>query len=138
MKTLAGSVLVASSFAALPALAQVTKTIGAGLNSAAGGAGYGTGAVSTNQLPIIVGSLIGILLQLVGVLLLLYLIYAGFLWMTAGGDKGKVEKATTTIRNTIIGLVLIITAYSISGYILAQLSIAANVGTGTPTTPAGP
>lgn len=130
-------VFLATSCAALPAFAATAVgSITSGLTSAAGGAGYGSTAVTAEQLPVIVGSIINILLQLVGVLLLVYLIYAGFLWMTAGGDKTKVEKATLTIRNAIIGLVIIILAYSIAGYVVSELStVASGGGAGTQATP---
>jgi len=131
-----GLTLALGAVTALPVSAQVVTKIGAGLNSAAKGAGY-SGQTSAAQLPVIIGSIISILLQLVGVLLLGYLIYAGFLWMTAGGDKTKVEKATTTIRNAVIGLVIIVLANAIASYVLGSLNNAVSGGTTTqePATP---
>ncbi len=124
-------------FAAAPP--SVTSAIGSGLQSAAQGAGYvapGSESSQGNDLPRIVGSIIGILLQVTGVLLIIYLVYAGFLWMTAGGDKAKVEKATTTIRDAIIGLIVIALAYAIASYVVTQLGVAVNNGgTGTTQTP---
>jgi len=121
----------------LPVSAQVTGKIGAGLNAAAKGAGYNPSPTTADQLPIIIGSIISTLLSLVGILLLLYMLYAGFLWMTAGGDKAKVEKATTTIRNTIIGLLIIVLAYALTDYVLTQIGTATSGTTGTQVTPAG-
>lgn len=106
---------------ALPVSAQVVTKIGAGLRSAGTGAGY-QGTTTAGQLPVIIGSIISTLLSFVGVLLLCYLIYAGFLWMTAGGDKTKVSTATTTIRNAIIGLVIIMAAYAIADFVLTTLT----------------
>jgi len=34
------------------------------------------------------------------------LVWAGYSYMTAGGDEGKVTKATKTLTNAIIGLVI--------------------------------
>lgn len=115
---------------ALPVSAQVVTKIGAGLKTAGAGAGY-QGTASASSLPVIVGSIISTLLSLVGVLLLCYLIYAGFLWMTAGGDKSKVSEATTTIRNTIIGLVIIMAAFAIADFVLTQLSTGLSGGSTT-------
>lgn len=69
----------------------------------------------------IIGSIINVLLGFLGVVFLIILIYAGFLWMTAAGDKGKVEKAQDMIRQSIIGLVVIIAAFSISSFVLNSL-----------------
>ena len=70
-----------------------------------------------------------------GVVLFLYLLYGGFLWMTAGGDAGQVKTATAVIRNAIIGLVIITLAYSISYFIIQNLGTAvsqSSQGSGNP------
>jgi hypothetical protein len=74
-----------------------------------------------NALLNMIGNIINVILGFLGVILLIYILYAGFLWMTAGGDKGKVETATAMIRNAIIGLVIIVAAYAISTFVLSKL-----------------
>jgi hypothetical protein len=83
-------------------------------------AGIGTGQ-DENTLLRMIGNIINVILGFLGVILLIYILYAGFLWMTAGGDKSKVETATTMIRNAIIGLVIIVAAYAISTFVLSKL-----------------
>lgn len=56
-----------------------------------------------------------------GVLLLVYIIYAGFLWMTSDGDTGT-KKAKDMIKNAVIGLVIIVSAFAISSFVLTQLA----------------
>ena len=90
------------------------------------------GATNLNQ---IIGNLISAVIGFLGVLLFLYLLYGGFLWMTAGGDAGQVKTATAYIRNAIIGLVIIAAAYAISNFVITSLSTAvsqSSQGTGTP------
>jgi hypothetical protein len=65
--------------------------------------------------------IINILLSFIGLLLVIFLIYAGFLWMTAAGDESKVEKAMGIIKNSIIGLVIILAAWSISYFVIQKL-----------------
>lgn len=48
------------------------------------------------------------------IVLIILNIYAGVMWMTAGGNDEKVEKAKTTLRNATIGLVIVLSAYSIT------------------------
>jgi hypothetical protein len=84
----------------------------------------GNSAGVTNQsadLYGIIGNVINIVLGFLGVLLLLYILYAGFLWMTAGGNEENIEKAKGYIKNAIIGLVIIILAFAISNFVLTKL-----------------
>jgi len=73
------------------------------------------------SLETMIGNIINIALGFIGVLLLVYILWAGFVWMTAGGDTKKVEEAQTRIRNAIIGLLVIIVAFALSNFILGSL-----------------
>jgi cytochrome bd-type quinol oxidase subunit 2 len=70
---------------------------------------------------IIVGGVINIALSLVGVILLGYTLYAGFLWMTSGGEKDQAEEAMKMIRQAVIGLLIVIMSFVISSYIVTAL-----------------
>lgn len=81
-----------------------------------------TAGISTSQtLPGMAGSIINVVLGFLGILLLFYMLYAGFLWMTAGGDEKKVTKAIDIIKQAIIGLVIIVAAFAISNFVLGSL-----------------
>jgi len=56
-------------------------------------------------------------LSLLGVIFVSLIIYSGIRWMTAGGNDQTLEKAKETIRQAIMGLLLIIGAYAISLFI---------------------
>jgi hypothetical protein len=43
------------------------------------------------------------------------------MYMTAGGDPGKVDKAKKMITEGIVGIVIIIAAYSISSFVIDAL-----------------
>lgn len=58
--------------------------------------------------------IIRVLLGLTAIVLVILNIYAGFTWMTAGGNEEAVTKAKTTIRNSTIGLVIVLSSYSIT------------------------
>ena len=45
------------------------------------------------------------------------LVWAGYSYMTAGGDEGKVQKATKTLTNAIIGLVISLLALVLINFI---------------------
>lgn len=77
---------------------------------------------SQKQLPEIVGNIINIVLGFLGVLLLLYLLYAGFLWMTAGGEDKKTKEAQQYIQNAVIGLIIILASFAISNFVITNLT----------------
>ena len=83
-------------------------------------AGTAAGLPSTS-FPILIARLIRILLGTLGVVAVLIVIYAGWLYMSAGGDDTKVKKAKKILMNAVIGLVLILASYSIASFILGKL-----------------
>lgn len=68
-----------------------------------------------------IGSVIGIVLSFIGVVFLILMIYAGISWMTAAGNQEKVTKAKNLIINAIIGLIIVLSAYTISSFIGTRL-----------------
>jgi len=79
----------------------------------------------------IVARIIYVALGLLGTILLVIIIYAGFLWMTAGGDEEKVSRAKNLIKNGIIGLIIILASYAITYFVITRL-MGAIGGTGGP------
>jgi hypothetical protein len=53
------------------------------------------------------------LLLIAGIIAVLYLIFGGFQYLTAGGDSDRVTKAKTTIVNAIIGIIVIALAFAV-------------------------
>lgn len=101
----------------LPAHAQVD--IGAGLSDVGEGAG-----LSDRELPEIIGSFIQVFLGLLGIIFLVLVLYAGFLWMTAAGESDKTDKAKKLLTQAIVGLVIILAAYAISGFVVKAIGTA--------------
>ena len=59
----------------------------------------------------IVTILVTYLLPLAGILLLLYLVFAGFQYLTSGGDPKKVEMAKQKLTSGIIGFIVVFISY---------------------------
>lgn len=90
--------------------------IGEGLND------VGTGAeLSTAELPTVIGTLINIFLGILGIIFLILVLYAGFLWMTAAGNETKVETAKTLLTQAVIGLILILASYAIAQFVVTAI-----------------
>ena len=58
-------------------------------------------------------------LGFVAVIAIAFIIYGGFLAIMSGDDEGGVKKATTIIKNAIVGIIVIISAYAIVNTLLA-------------------
>lgn len=85
----------------------------------------GSGAGLEDQdLTTTVGLLISVLLGFLGVVFLILIIYAGLLWMTAGGNPDSVKKAQQILLNSVIGLIILLSAYAISSFVINELSSA--------------
>jgi TRAP-type C4-dicarboxylate transport system permease small subunit len=78
---------------------------------------------STNvTLPQMAGSVINVALSLLGVVFMGYALYAGFKWMTARGDEKAVTAAKDTIKNSVIGLIIIVGAFALTTFVMKQLN----------------
>lgn len=64
--------------------------------------------------------IVAYLLLFIGIVGVLYIIYAGFNILTSGGDEDKVKKSKTTIFHIFIGLLLIFLAYSIVKFVIGS------------------
>lgn len=88
------------------------------------------GGLGSADLETVVGSGIRIFLSILGIIFLIMILYAGFLWMTAGGEEGKVEQAQTLMKNAVIGLVIILASYAITTFVVEAIS-EAGIDTGS-------
>lgn len=78
---------------------------------------------STNvTLPEMAGSVINVALSVLGLVFLGYALYAGFKWMTAQGDEKAVTAAKDTIKNSVIGIIIIVAAFALTTFVMQQLN----------------
>ncbi len=83
-------------------------------------------------LPLLVGGFIQAILGVVGIIFLVLAVYAGVMYMTAGGAPGKVKKAKEILTNSLIGLIIIVAAYALTAFVVEQLAIATGSDKPTP------
>lgn len=104
------------------------------LTDQAGFSEIGSKAYNTTDAPkdirIIVAQIIRIFLGFLGVIFVFLLILAGYKWMTAGGDEGKITEARQQITAALIGLLIVLSAYSITVFV-TECALKASVGQGT-------
>lgn len=80
-------------------------------------AGDSAGVDASVQLSDVVGATINAALTLVGIIFMILMIYAGYLWMTARGQEEMIGKAQKIIISSIIGLVIVSSAYAITVFV---------------------
>lgn len=87
------------------------------------GLGYGaqTG-LTANDPRTTIASIIRVALGLLGILTTCIMMYAGFKWMTAGGNEDEVGAAKKMIYSAVLGLIIIMSAYSITWFVIGRLS----------------
>ncbi|NQV88915.1 MAG: hypothetical protein HQ488_01145 [Parcubacteria group bacterium] len=83
--------------------------------------GDGIGADADTDLPTLVGELIKVLLSVLGIIFVVLVVYAGFLYLTSQGEAERVKKAKALLTQAVIGLVIIISAYAISSFVIDAL-----------------
>jgi len=70
----------------------------------------------------IIGQVLGSALAFTGVIFIILIIYAGFLWMTAKGNESQVEKAQSILKTSIIGVVIIGMSYALTRLVGSLIS----------------
>ena len=79
-------------------------------------AGLGTAEPSP-----MIAKIIKVVLGFLGTVAVVLIIYAGFLWMTAGGNEEQIKKARGLLINAVIGLIIILAAYGIAYFAIERL-----------------
>ena len=129
---------LAFSLVAVPVFAQPVGTTPSG--SMLGGVIKVSAAsgqtVTGTELPTIIGGYINIVIQALAIVLLGYLLWGGYIWMTAQGDSKQVDRAKGMIKNAIIGIVIVASASAITTFVLVQIGGSAASGS-TTTCPSG-
>lgn len=64
---------------------------------------------------------INLLLGIVGLIAVAFIIFGGFRYVTAGGNEDAAESAKTTIKNAVIGLVVVILSAVIVNVVMSAL-----------------
>lgn len=88
-------------------------------------AGYGS-----TSLTVTVGRIIRSFLSLLGILFMAYTLYAGYLWLTAAGSDEKISHSKAILRGSIIGLIIVMSAYAITFFVVSKTSSATGYNAG--------
>jgi len=68
------------------------------------------------------------LLTFLGIIFLVIMLYAGFLWMSSGGAEKKIAKAKSLLLYNVIGLFIVLISYSITTFVYKAI-LSSSTGT---------
>jgi len=74
-----------------------------------------------SSIGVIIARIIRIILSVLGIVTVCLIIYGGYLYLTAHGDTKRTALANQIFKNSAIGLVIILSSYSIASFILSKL-----------------
>lgn len=78
---------------------------------------------SAKQFAITVGTLWQTIIIVGGLAFILYFLWGGLEWITAGGDKGKIETARAKITQGLIGLAILAASFVIVKFLQSAIGI---------------
>ncbi len=70
----------------------------------------------------LIGIKIKTILNFVGVIFFILVIYGGIIWMTASGNEEQVQKAVKIFKGAVIGIIVVILAYLLTNYVVFKIS----------------
>lgn len=80
--------------------------------------GYDKSFDAVNKEPsVYIGQIVGAGLAFIGIIFFILIIYGGFIWMTAGGNEEKVQKAISLVIQATIGLIIVAAAYLLTKFV---------------------
>ena len=83
-----------------------------------------------------IGKFINLFLAFLGVVFLIIIIYAGFVWMMAKGNQEEVNRAIDWMKNAFIGIIIVLAAYLLTNYVVFRILEVAAPPSAPATTPA--
>lgn len=104
-----------------------------GVETVAKKAGLTENFKGNKNIPELIGNIVATALTFVAVGFFLLILYGGILWMTAAGNTENVDKAKSIFVAAVIGLIIVLSAYTITKFVFSSLGgIEGGAATSTP------
>ncbi len=107
--------VVIVAFLALTLATPVLAQVDIGTNY---GANLGLGNADPRDMAV---SVIQVILGFLAIIVVILILYGGFLWMTAAGNEDKVDTAKKIITAGVVGLVIIMAAWGIAKFVVEAI-----------------
>lgn len=76
---------------------------------------------------ITIAKIINVFLGLLGIIFIIMIVWAGFKWMTSGGNEDQIKEAQAQILRATIGLLIILSSWSITQFVMNCVVSANNI-----------
>lgn len=80
------------------------------------------GIITGNPLPTQIGFFLNSIYAAMGTVAVVYIFWAGYKWMTSGGDPKKIGEAKDQIITAIVGIAILLLVFSITSFVIDQLT----------------
>ena len=70
---------------------------------------------------IVIAELIRDVLGFLGIIAVVIILFAGFRWMTSGGDEDKISKSKQMLVAGVIGLLIVLFSYALASFVIKQI-----------------
>ncbi len=108
---------VLSPFSALAQLTPGGDIVKQGVAASGSGSGFRDIGIA-NLVRLGINAILGIL----STVLLVIIVYAGILYLTAGGSDEKTKKAKSMLINAVIGIVIIFASYALTTFVIDRIN----------------
>lgn len=105
--------------AASPAGDDVTSY----LDATAQSGGLTSGPASDADLTLLIAGIISVILSLTGIIFFAQTFYHGFRWMTAAGNETIINESKSGIKQSIIGIVIVFSAFIASNFVINRIQL---------------
>lgn len=78
------------------------------------------------DIPTVISRVIQIVMGLSATVMLVMILYAGFTYLISRGDPKKTTTALNLIKTSVIGIIIIVTAYSLSQFVINNIKFIAS------------
>ena len=75
---------------------------------------------------VVIVNIIQVILGFLAIIFVALTVFAGFRYMTAAGNESQTEKALAQIKDSVIGLIIILASWTITIYIIRWISRSVN------------
>jgi|GEM_PF-6244331 len=111
----------AGAFALLaPLAARAQGGLLSGVSPLCGSAG----SCQLSDFFVVGNNVVKLILGLSGSVMLLMVIYGGFMWLTSGGSADRIEKGKKILVGSAVGLIIVFGAYTLIQFILGAIGVA--------------
>lgn len=98
----------------------VTNPVLNKLQEVGSGGGYVTNTTIANPAKV-AGLVVRAFINFLGIAFIILMVMAGYNWMTAAGNEEQVKKAQTTIKQSLIGLVVAVSAWTLWNFVSEKI-----------------